>query len=177
MRSAAALVATVLLAGAPSSGQVRFSTRVESVRVDVLATAGGVPVTDLKGTDFEVRDNGTVQQVSLVGNEKAPVNVLLALDTSESLSEERLQRLRAACEALIGKLQPGESAGLITFSDVITVRQVLTTNLRRVSDELARVESGVPADAVVHLAAGLESVLRHGRHPRIRGELAPSRPT
>ena len=140
MRPAPALVATVLLAATPSSGQVRFSSRVESVRVDVLATAGGAPVTDLKVSDFEVRDNGVVQQISLVGNEKAPVNVLLALDTSESLSEERLQRLRAACDALIGKLQPDESAGLITFSDVITVRQVLTTNLRRVSDALARVE-------------------------------------
>ena len=140
MRAAAAIVALIVLAAAPAAEQVRFSTRVESVRVDVLATAGSVPVTDLSAADFEVRDNGVVQTVALVGNEKAPVNLMLALDTSASLSDERLQRLRTACEVLIGKLLPGESAGLITFSHVVTQRQVLTTELKRVSDALALVE-------------------------------------
>ena len=140
MRGAAAFAAAALVGSLPTAGQVRFSTRVESVRVDVLATAGSVPVADLKDVDFEVRDNGIVQKVTLVGNEKALVNVMLALDTSGSLSEERLQRLRAACEALIGKLQPGESAGLITFSHVVTQLHTMTTELRRVTAALAQVE-------------------------------------
>lgn len=140
MRRAGALATVALVGAMPTVDQVRFSTRVESVRVDVLATAGGVPVTDLKDLEFDVRDNGIVQKITLVGNEKAPVSVMLALDTSDSLSEERLQRLRAAGEALIGKLQPGESAGLISFSHVVTQQQALTTELRRVSDALARVE-------------------------------------
>ena len=137
------VIATALLAllhAAPTAQQARFAAKVESVRVDVLAVAGNLPVTDLKATDFEIRDNGVVQAVTLVGAEKAPVNVMLALDTSASLSHDRLTRLRTASEALIDKLLPGESAGLITFSHVVTQRQGLTTELRRVSEALTRVE-------------------------------------
>ena len=161
MRATATLVAFALVTAMPAAQQVRFSSRVESVRVDVLATADGVPVTDLKAADFEVRDNGVVQKATLVGNEKAPVNVMLALDGSASLSDERLRQLRTACEALIAKLLPGESAGLITFSHVVTMRQVLTTELRRVNEALARVEpagSTALSDAVsLGLAVGEQS--------------------
>ena len=139
MRAIAAIIAG-LFAAAPAGQQARFTTKVESVRVDVLATAGNNPVTDLTAADFEVKDNGVVQKVSLVGSDKVPVNVMLALDTSASLSHDRLTRLRAACTALIGKLLPGESAGLITFSHVVTQRQVLTTDLGRVSEALGLVE-------------------------------------
>lgn len=128
------------LSAALAAQQPRFTSRVETVRVDVLATDGTRPVTDLTAADFEIRDNGVVQRATLVGAEKAPVNVMLALDTSESLSEERLRRLRAACDALIGKLHPGESAGLITFSHIVTQRQVMTTELARITDALALVE-------------------------------------
>ena len=131
--------AVALLSVAPDADQARFKSNVESVRVDVLATAGARPVTDLTVNDFEIRDNGVVQKVSLIGADKVPVNVMLALDTSASLSAERFSRLRAASEALIDKLLPGESAGLITFSHVVTQRQALTTDLRRVTDALALV--------------------------------------
>ena len=140
MRTLVTAGALALLGAIPAAQQPRFTSKVESVRVDVLATAGNRPVTDLTAVDFEVRDNGVLQKAALVGTEKVPVNVMLALDTSASLSHDRLARLRAACEALIGKLLPGESAGLITFSHVVTERQVLTTDLRRVTDALSLVE-------------------------------------
>lgn len=132
--------ALLLLSAALAAQPPRFTSKVESVRVDVLATDGTRPVTDLTAADFEIRDNGVVQRATLVGAEKAPVNVMLALDTSVSLSQERLRRLRAASEALLGKLHPGESAGLITFSHIVTQRQVMTTELARVTEALALVE-------------------------------------
>ena len=140
MRTLVVAGALALLSAMPAARQARFTAKVESVRVDVLATAGNNPVTDLTAADFEIKDNGVVQKVSLVGSDKVPVNVMLALDTSASLSHDRLTRLRAACAALIDKLLPGESAGLITFSHVVTQRQALTTDLRRVSDALMVVE-------------------------------------
>jgi Ca-activated chloride channel homolog len=140
MRTLVVAGALALLSAMPAARQARFTAKVESVRVDVLATAGNNPVTDLTAADFEIKDNGVVQKVSLVGSDKVPVNVMLALDTSASLSHDRLTRLRAACAALIDKLLPGESAGLITFSHVVTQRQALTADLRRVSDALSLVE-------------------------------------
>lgn len=136
----AAFASVLLLLSATRPAQPpRFTSRVETVRVDVLATDGTRPVTDLSAVDFEIRDNGIVQKLTLVGAEKAPVNVMLALDTSASLSHERMKRLRAACEALISKLQPGESAGLITFSHIVTLRQAMTTQLAGITAALGLV--------------------------------------
>jgi len=49
----------------PPQGQQQPTFRAEAnfVRVDVYPTAGGKPITDLKEEDFEVREDGVVQQV------------------------------------------------------------------------------------------------------------------
>jgi Ca-activated chloride channel family protein len=139
MNRLALLLILAVSGSAVSGGQTRFVSKVERVRVDVLASANGRPVTDLTADDFEVKDNGVVQKVTLVAGETSPVHVMLALDTSASLSMARLDRLRDACRALIGKLQPGEAAGLITFSHVVTQLQPLTGELDRITGALATV--------------------------------------
>lgn len=135
-------IAALALMVAPAASQVRFVSKVELVRLDVLASAGAQPVTGLTAADFEVRDNGVPQKVTLVGADKVPVNVMIALDTSGSLSQERLARLRSASQALLAKLQPGEAAGLITFSHVVTQLQPMTPDVRLVTTALDRI---VPA--------------------------------
>ena len=92
--SASMLVATVAL----SAQGVVFSSKVEAVRVDVLVTdreKGGTAVLGLKPSDFEVLDNGVPQQVDLVSFEQIPLNVVLALDMSESVSGDRLDRAKS----------------------------------------------------------------------------------
>src|SRR5688500_19841367 len=83
----------------------RFPTGVEAIRVDVLVTDDGRPVAGLGPGDFEVRDNGVVQDVAFVRSEKLPVNLILALDASASVSGEPLDRLRSAGRALLARLQ------------------------------------------------------------------------
>src|SRR5207249_8999904 len=63
-----------------------FSTRIESVRVDVLVTDGGKPVVGLQAADFDIADNGVPQQVDLVSFEQIPLNVVLALDMSDGVA-------------------------------------------------------------------------------------------
>ena len=135
-----ALVGVLLWAAHPGASQVRFTTKVESVRVDVLATSDGRPVQGLTAADFEVRDNGVVQKVSLVEGDTAAANVMLALDTSASLSERRLQQLRDASRALLSRLLPGEAAGLIAFSHVVTLVAEMTPDLPRLGRALDTVE-------------------------------------
>ena len=43
-----------------------FGRRVDSVRVDVLVTDKGAPMTGLTSADFEVTDNGVAQEVTSV---------------------------------------------------------------------------------------------------------------
>src|SRR5262245_15491343 len=71
------VVVLVMLAhGAGPAAQTTFSSRVEAVRVDVLVTDRGHPLTDLTAASFEVLDNGVPQQVDFASFEQIPLNVV-----------------------------------------------------------------------------------------------------
>lgn len=130
------------LSAAAFSQQPRFSARVEAVRVDVLVTEGGHPVRGLTGSDFEVRDNGVLQDVALVSSDRLPLNVVLALDVSDSVRGERLAHLRRASEALLGGLVQNDRAALLTFNHVLTLGFPLTTDLAQVRAALDSMQAG-----------------------------------
>ena len=78
-----------------------FTSKIEAVRVDVLVTDNGQPVRGLGPADFEIVDNGVPQQVELVSFDEIPLNVILALDMSDSVAGERLEQLRGAGGGLL----------------------------------------------------------------------------
>ena len=117
-----------------------FSTAVQAVRVDVLVSEEDRPMLGLSPADFEVRDNGVLQDVSFASTQKLPLNVILALDASASVSGEPLQHLQAAGLTLLGRLALEDRAALVTFSQEVTLRQALTQEVDLVGRELARIE-------------------------------------
>ena len=124
------IVASVVAATAVLDAQdIVFSSKVEAVRVDVLVTDRDKAVLGLKPSDFELRDNGVLQQVDLVSFEQIPLNVVLALDMSDSVIGERLENLRGAAGAVLDGLKPEDQAGLITFSHVVVQASRLTSPL------------------------------------------------
>src|SRR5262249_16945925 len=104
---AAAAIALQPVVGAP---QPNFSTRREAVRVDVLVTDRGQPIAGLGPADFDLLDNGVAQHVDLVSYEQIPLNVVLAFDTSDSVTGDRLEHLHAAGEAVLSGLKTGDQA-------------------------------------------------------------------
>jgi Ca-activated chloride channel homolog len=135
----AVAVSTACVAEAVGGGgnqQATFSARRESVRVDVLATDSGQILRGLQAADFEVRDNGVLQTVDLVSFQQIPLNVILALDTSGSVIGDRLDDLRRACAALLGRLTVEDKVALLTFSHVVSVRQRLTSEIALVRGAL-----------------------------------------
>src|SRR5262245_50123604 len=125
------------LAVALLSLQPTFSTRREAVRVDVLVTERGQAVSGLGAGDFEIFDNGVAQRVDLVSHEQIPLNVVLAFDTSESVTGERLEHLRTAGRAVLSGLKSGDQAALVTFNHVVSQRAPLTGDFDRVRAALA----------------------------------------
>jgi Ca-activated chloride channel homolog len=109
-----------------------FSSKVEAVRVDVLVTDRDKAVVGLKPADFEVLDNGVRQQVDLVSFEQIPLNVVLALDMSESVSGDRLEQLRDASSGLLAALTTDDQAGLVTFTQRVVLGSRLTKDLDKV---------------------------------------------
>src|SRR3954462_3934652 len=101
MSAAAVCLVAACAAGLAAQSQQTFSSAVEAVRVDVLATEGGRPVRGLQAQDFEVLDNGIPQQADLVSFEEIPLNLVLVFDMSDSVVGERLEHLRAGAQRLL----------------------------------------------------------------------------
>jgi Ca-activated chloride channel family protein len=136
---ALAMVAVVGIARLTAQ-QATFSSKLEAIRVDALVTDRGGVIRGLQPADFEVRDNGVVQTVDLVSFQQIPLNVILALDTSASVSGERLDDLQKASRALLGRLTNDDKAALLTFSHIVMLRQRLTPNLALVRTSLDEVQ-------------------------------------
>ena len=122
--------------GGAAGQQPAFSTRVESVRVDVLVLDNGRPILGLQPADFEIVDNGVPQQVDLVSFENIPLNVVLAFDMSDSVAGERLEQLQDAGRAMLGGLKTGDQAAVVTFSNVVTRAAPLSGDITLVRDAL-----------------------------------------
>jgi Ca-activated chloride channel family protein len=157
MRVFAIAAAAALAAGAslPAAPQGRFAVSVDVVRVDALVTADGHPVHGLTATDFEVRDNGVVQQVDLVDTEQLPVNAILALDMSGSVAGDRLAHLRNAGHALVDALRKDDRAALVSFSHVVALGSGLTSDFNRVRQALDRAQPNGNTSLVDASYAGL----------------------
>jgi VWFA-related protein len=143
------------LAAASFAGPPQFTSRVEVIRIDALVTSGGKPVVGLTVRDFEVRDNGVLQQVQLADAGLSQLDVILALDMSASLTTERLTQLRAASEALLKQLRPEDRAALVTFDQAIVRRQPLTSDFARLRDALRDGTRGGRTSLVDAMFAGI----------------------
>lgn len=132
------LAAVVMLTQQAGAQQPTFSTRIEAVRVDVLVTdrENGPAVRGLGPDDFEVLDNGVPQKVDLVSFEQIPLNVILALDLSDSVEGDRLEHLQEASSALINGLEKEDQVALVGFSHVVTLGAALTSDHSRVRQAL-----------------------------------------
>jgi VWFA-related protein len=113
-----------------------FTSKVEAVRVDVLVTDNGQVVQGLGPSDFEISDNGVPQVAELVSFDQVPLNVILALDASDSVAGERLDQLRGAGNALLAALKKEDQAALVAFSEAVQLGSRLTSDVALVRDAL-----------------------------------------
>jgi len=142
MAPVAAIALTVGASLVASAQQPTFSSRLDAVRVDALVTDGGKPLRGLGPGDFVVLDNGTPQTVDLASFETLPVNVILALDQSKSVTGDRLMQLKEAARTVLRTLAPRDQAALVTFSHRVALPQALTHDGH---DVVAAVEAARPA--------------------------------
>ena len=150
-------------AGSPQQPPA-FRSSVEAIRVDVLVSRGGRPVTGLTPADFEIRDDGVVQQVEHAFLEEIPLNVVLALDASSSVAGERARHLKAASRGLLDRLKADDQAALVTFGDAVVVGSPLTRDRSSIREAL---------DAVVPF--GDTSLIDAGHTAMLLGESQPGR--
>ena len=113
-----AVAAPQQASGAPTKhGTIpTFAVGVRNVNLDVLVTRGGRPIAGLSANNFMVTDNGVHQEVEIVAHEDTAVDAILALDTSASVTGERLVALQRAAHAFVDALWPTDSITLVGFA-------------------------------------------------------------
>jgi VWFA-related protein len=142
LRLGVALVFVMAATFAPAGShqEPAFRAHINLVRLDVLVVRDGRPVPGLTLADFDVRDNGVVQQIDHVSFEETPLDVLLVLDTSRSVAGETLRHLREASHAFLNGMAPSDRAGLLTFHESVALGSDLTTDHAQVHAAIDRVE-------------------------------------
>jgi len=148
-----------------ASQQPTFASSIDTVRVDVSVRQGGQAVRGLTGNDFEVVDNGVRQQITFIGLDRTPLNVVLALDMSGSVQGTRLDQLRAAGTRLVDALGPEDTAAVVVFTELVRIRSGFTRDRPRL------------LSALVNAAAGSDTAMRDAVHAALLlGESRPGRP-
>ena len=135
------LLALLLLGQSPPKAPT-FSAGTEVVRLDVLAAARGVPLAGLTADDFEVRDNGILQDAHLLRMASAHWDVVVLLDVSQSVAGPKLEALRASARAAAGALRAGDRIALLTFADGVELRAPLSTSAAALRESLVDVHAG-----------------------------------
>jgi Ca-activated chloride channel family protein len=98
------------------------------VRVFVTVTGrDGRLVTSLRQEDFEVRDEGKPQPITLFDNRLRAVRLIVLLDVSGSM-HGNLQLLRAASEQLFIRLHPEDLVRVGTFGIDVTISPTFTAD-------------------------------------------------
>jgi len=131
----AALIAATAVAGAQSQEGFRFKSGVDLVNVTTTVTdEDGRFVSGLRREDFTVYEDGKLQDVSHFSNDRVPVSLGIVLDTSGSMSPEKMSAARSAIDRLIyDLLDKDDELFLVDFSTRVRLRQDWTTDRNLIS--------------------------------------------
>jgi VWFA-related protein len=168
--SAAAAIALVLVTEPRLLGrqdqQPRFKAGVDVVSVSATITdANGRFVRNLTRDDFVVYEDGVAQPILYFSNERVPVSLGLALDTSGSMAGEKIRAAQGALgRFLVDLLGPDDEVFVYRFSDEAVLVQGWTTDRTK----LPRLLGGIqPAGETALYDTVVESIpLAQGGHHR-----------
>jgi Ca-activated chloride channel family protein len=133
-----------------------FRGATDLVRVFVTVTdRDGRLVTTLAQNEFEVRDEGKPQPITLFDNTPQPIRMVVMLDVSGSMTGN-LQLLRAASDHLFTRLGPQDVAKVGTFGKDVTVSETFTRDLRALHEALP---DSIPPDSPTPLWRGIDTAM------------------
>jgi VWFA-related protein len=153
--------------GSSSSGEegFRFRSGIELVNVTATVTdSQGRFVSGLQQKDFVVYEDGQPQTVTHFSNERVPVSLGIALDTSGSMVGEKLDAAQAALDRfLFDLLGPADEIFLYRFSGEPELVQEWTSDRRQLSRALGNVQAGGGTSLLDTLAETVP-LAQTGRH-------------
>ncbi len=105
----------------------QFASGVSVIEVyGTVTDEDGQPITGLTVSDFEVREDGEPQQVSVFAAGDFPLNVALALDRSFSMAGPRLEATKRAAHAFIDALRPDDRVRIVRIGSAFETADART---------------------------------------------------
>jgi Ca-activated chloride channel homolog len=115
-------------------------TDVEEVALNATVLEGTKLVPDLKQEDFQVFEDGVKQTILSFQHSDLPVSIALVVDNSGSMSRKRPAVNKSTLD-LIQASNPQDEAFVVNFSDEAFIDQEFTSDVNKLRDGLAHIES------------------------------------
>lgn len=120
----------------PKSGVLTFRTETSLVKIDVkVSGANRNNITGLNQTDFLVFDENQPQRITHFGADSEPLDLVLLLDVSNSMTRS-LGIVAANTRAALAQLHQGDRVALMLFSTRSEVAQPLTTDFHEIQTRI-----------------------------------------
>ena len=136
--------------GRPAAGQMAY----DIVAYVSVADGTGNPINDLMSADFALTEDS--QKVDLLSADLAsddPINLVLVLDTSGTMTGPGISAAKAAASNFISGLAAGDRVAIVTFDDSARTIIDFTTDHNAASNELQLVDATRNAGTCMYDAA------------------------
>ena len=119
----------IALAGLLSLAAPQFTSSVNQVEIYASVTdAAGRPVQGLRVEDFDVSEDGVPQKITVFSEGDFPLSAAVAVDSSFSMTGERLAVAKSAARMFLGALRPTDQSMLMSIGGRVDVIAPLSTN-------------------------------------------------
>jgi Ca-activated chloride channel family protein len=123
------------------SGVFVFKTEVEEVILHATVVDERMRlITTLDHNAFSVSENGSPQSITSFRREDVPVAMGIVIDNSGSMREKR-EKVNKAALNLVRASNPDDQVFVVNFNDEYYLDQDFTSNIKKLSDALEKVES------------------------------------
>jgi len=107
----------------------QFSAGVDLVEVYASVTdAHGEPVAGLSASDFTVREDGVLQNVTTFAAGEFPLSLALGIDHSFSISTDRLREVIRAARGFVSALRPTDRVMVVAIGSEIEIVAPMSTD-------------------------------------------------
>ena len=132
----------VAIAGAQQPDQPAFRTGVDVVSLNVTVTdSDNHYVTDIAQNDFQLYEDGALQDITFYTRTQLPISLSLLMDTSASMTE----KMSTAQEAAIGfaeRLRNEDLASVIDFDSRVVILQGFTNSVDELTNAIRQTSAG-----------------------------------
>lgn len=94
-----------------------FDAELQQLYVTVTLGSGKTRVLDLEQDDFAIIDEGVQQKIVTFGRGEVPLAATVLIDSSVSMSGERLRSALRGAETFLRAMRPGDVSSVVLFSD------------------------------------------------------------